>query len=68
MTNHTDEPGPITYACAVCGEVNETTFDPEAGDAQEFIEDCRVCCRPNVVRVYYDRELGAMQVEASFEE
>lgn len=38
-----------TYNCACCGEVNETVIDQVNGEKQEYVEDCRVCCRPNVI-------------------
>jgi len=42
------------YQCAGCGEWNNTTVDPSAGRQQRYIEDCQVCCKPNVLRVQYD--------------
>lgn len=30
--------------CPYCGETIEVLLDPE--DAQQYIEDCQVCCRP----------------------
>jgi hypothetical protein len=39
------------YHCAFCGEPVETSVDPSAGRAQEYVEDCWVCCRPNVLSV-----------------
>ena len=32
--------------CPYCGEANEITLDPGGGGAQEYVEDCHVCCRP----------------------
>ena len=29
-----------------------------AGRRQSYIEDCQVCCKPNLLRVEYDRERG----------
>jgi transcription elongation factor Elf1 len=57
-----------TYVCAVCGEEIETVVDSSQGDVQQYIEDCEVCCRPNVLRVYIDHETQEAQIEASFEE
>ena len=31
--------------CPYCGETFDTTVDLSAGD-QDYVEDCRVCCRP----------------------
>ena len=42
------------FQCAGCGEWNQTTVDEFAGRAQSYIEDCQVCCKPNVLRVQYD--------------
>ncbi|MEW6051937.1 MAG: CPXCG motif-containing cysteine-rich protein [Candidatus Zixiibacteriota bacterium] len=47
------------FLCAACGEENELFIDPTKGDKQEFVQDCRVCCRPNVVKArfnYYSNE------------
>lgn len=37
------------YFCAFCGEVNTTFVDLSAGSRQSYIEDCQVCCCPNVL-------------------
>jgi hypothetical protein len=39
--------------CPHCGEATEIGLDPGSGDAQEYVEDCQVCCRPWRVRVHY---------------
>ena len=41
-----------------CGEWNETTVDPSAETRQTYIEDCQVCCKPNVLRVAWDKKAG----------
>ena len=56
----------MTYACAFCGEENDTFVDPSAGRRQTYTEDCTVCCRPNLLTVTLDRE-GQARVEASQE-
>lgn len=43
------------YTCPSCGESILLAIDPSAGDEQEYIEDCPVCCRPNEIRVVFDR-------------
>ncbi|MFL5577280.1 MAG: CPXCG motif-containing cysteine-rich protein [Gemmatimonadaceae bacterium] len=40
--------------CPYCGEANEVAVDPGSGAAQEYVEDCQVCCRPWRVVVSYD--------------
>lgn len=40
-------------ACPCCAELVVIALDPGSGPAQEYIEDCPVCCRPWQVRVAY---------------
>lgn len=40
-----------SYFCDSCGEEVVIPLDPSAGSAQEYVEDCPVCCRPNVIHV-----------------
>jgi len=40
--------------------------DPSAGSAQRYVEDCPVCCRPNVIDVTID-EAGGATVDARSE-
>ncbi|MFZ0864046.1 MAG: CPXCG motif-containing cysteine-rich protein [Candidatus Sulfotelmatobacter sp.] len=42
------------FQCAACGEWNITSVDESAGRRQNYVEDCQVCCKPNVLRVEYD--------------
>ena len=56
------------YACGYCGEVNETLIDPSGGAEQSYVEDCAVCCRPNVLRVRVEAFTGAIIIEAAIEE
>ncbi len=42
------------FQCAGCGEWNPTAVDESAGRIQSYVEDCQVCCKPNVLRVQYD--------------
>ena len=61
------EEGFGTYNCAVCGEENETYVDLSAGDRQSYVEDCAVCCRPNVLAVTVDPNSGQILIVAEFE-
>ncbi|MEL7058929.1 MAG: CPXCG motif-containing cysteine-rich protein [Acidobacteriota bacterium] len=54
------------FYCAFCGEPNETEVDPSAARRQEMVEDCQVCCRPNVLRIVFDAE-ARVTVEATAE-
>jgi hypothetical protein len=56
-----------TYSCAVCGEENETFIDRSAGLTQSYVEDCAVCCRPNVLHIRIDETTGAISLETEFE-
>jgi Cysteine-rich CPXCG len=58
-----------SYVCDSCGEEIVVPIDLSAGTSQEYVEDCPVCCRPNVihvevnedgdVRMWAERELDA---------
>jgi hypothetical protein len=39
------------FRCAGCGEWNETVVDESAGSRQSYVEDCQVCCKPNVLAI-----------------
>lgn len=56
-----------SYQCATCGETVETIVDESAGSAQNYIEDCTVCCRPNMLHVRID-ENDEVVIESEFEE
>lgn len=43
-----------SYICGECGEEIVVPIDLTAGAEQEYVEDCPVCCRPNVIRVEID--------------
>ncbi|MEM8638123.1 MAG: CPXCG motif-containing cysteine-rich protein [Cyanobacteria bacterium P01_G01_bin.54] len=54
------------YCCAVCGEVNLTFVDLSQGMQQSYIEDCQVCCRPNVLYVVVDEVSLAVSIETDY--
>ena len=45
-----------SYVCDVCGEEIVIPIDLSAGESQEFVEDCPVCCHPLVIRVEIDED------------
>lgn len=45
-----------TVTCPYCGEDNEIALDPGGGAAQQYVEDCQVCCRPWRVSVDYGED------------
>jgi hypothetical protein len=41
------------YVCDHCGEEIVIPLDRSAGAAQSYVEDCPVCCSPNVIHVEF---------------
>ncbi|HEX5043832.1 MAG TPA: CPXCG motif-containing cysteine-rich protein [Candidatus Polarisedimenticolaceae bacterium] len=56
-----------SYVCGYCGQVVETMVDVSAGGVQRYVEDCSVCCRPNVLHVTLDPETEEPEIQAEFE-
>jgi hypothetical protein len=54
------------YHCESCGQEIVVPVDLSAGASQEYVEDCPVCCRPNVVHVEIDD--GEVRVWAGSEQ
>ena len=52
-----------SYICDACGEEIVVPIDVSAGSSQEYVEDCPVCCRANIVHVEIDED-GDAQVWA----
>ncbi|MCL1462835.1 CPXCG motif-containing cysteine-rich protein [Argonema galeatum] len=55
------------YSCAYCGEPNVTFVDLSAGGQQSYIEDCQVCCRPNVLYIRVDEETLDVAIDSEYE-
>jgi len=47
----------VAIICCFCGEQIWITVDPLAGRRQEYIEDCSVCCNPNLIQLHVDTDL-----------
>jgi hypothetical protein len=56
------------YYCAFCGEPNSTFVDMSAGMQQSYVEDCQVCCRPNVLYVLVDEDTLEVEISTDYEE
>lgn len=64
-------PNPIPYfpdmeqffLCACCGEENDITIDQLEGGNQEFVQDCSVCCRPNVIIARFNYHTNEFDLE-----
>jgi len=50
-----------SYLCDGCGEEIVIPIDFSQGHSQEYVEDCPVCCQPNIVHVEIDPD-GDAQV------
>lgn len=64
MQLHRGELVPASYHCAWCGEKNDIVVDPSQGKEQQLIEDCQICCRPNILHINRDPATGDFVVRA----
>lgn len=55
-----------SYVCDSCAEEIVVPIDLSAGTSQEYVEDCPVCCRPNVIHVEVEED-GDVRVWAERE-
>ena len=55
-----------SYTCPSCGETIVIPLDRSGGDEQRYVEDCPVCCNPNVISVEFfdDGEMPRVWAEA----
>ena len=60
----TDE---ASYVCGSCGEEIVVPLDPSAGERQSYVEDCPVCCHPQVIHVFVDDD-GIVSIDAQAEQ
>ncbi len=47
------------YICDSCGEAIVIPIDAAAGSEQNYVEDCPVCCAPNIVHLEIDEDGAA---------
>lgn len=57
--NSADLRDEASYICNSCGEEIVVPLDYSEGQRQKFVEDCPVCCNPNVIFVEFDGEGSA---------
>lgn len=55
------------FQCPHCGEEVDTAPDPGGGHEQSYVEDCPVCCRPNLIFATYLPDEDDFAVHASRE-
>ena len=60
-------PDEASYVCDSCGEDVVIPIDLTAGDHQDFVEDCPVCCNPNVIHLDIDPD-GEVWIRAEAEQ
>jgi len=53
-----------SFVCAYCFQINATIVDASAGTMQKYIEDCQVCCRPNLLTVAVEEGDVSATIEA----
>jgi hypothetical protein len=41
--------------------------DESAGSRQNYVEDCQVCCKPNMLSVHWDAGAGEFAIDAELE-
>ena len=46
----------LVWRCQYCGVENTVWVDLTIDEKQDFIEDCRICCRPNRIIVFRDSD------------
>lgn len=39
------------FLCPYCGSENSLAIDYSAGEEQEFVSECEMCCKPIVVKI-----------------
>ncbi|HEY3988831.1 MAG TPA: CPXCG motif-containing cysteine-rich protein [Acidobacteriaceae bacterium] len=55
------------FQCAGCGQWNETFVDESAGAHQQYVEDCQVCCKPNLLDVRWSTLQATYIIHAELE-
>jgi hypothetical protein len=55
------------FQCAGCGQWNETSVDESAGRNQSYVEDCQICCKPNVLKISWDPEIEEFFISTELE-
>ena len=55
------------YICDSCGEEIVVPLDYSEGQSQKYVEDCPVCCNPNVIFVEFDPD-GEARVSSRAEQ
>ena len=46
----------VIWVCQYCGIHNPLWVDLTVTGKQDFVEDCRICCRPNRIIIQLDED------------
>ena len=41
--------------------------DPSAGSKQSYVEDCQVCCKPNILQIEWHSDVNQFVIAAELE-
>jgi hypothetical protein len=52
------------FICAYCFEPNSVFIDPSGGSMQSYVEDCQVCCQPNLLSIAWDDLEDAYRIDS----
>lgn len=52
------------FNCAYCGEENVVFIDLSAGLQQSYVEDCQVCCQPNLLYIYINEDTLDIEINS----
>lgn len=55
-----------SYLCDNCGEEIVVPVDVSEGSHQQYVEDCPICCHPNLITIEVDPE-GEVLIRAECE-
>lgn len=53
-----------TFFCAYCFEENDIVVDGSGALVQHYVEDCQVCCKPNLLTITIGQERQDASVTA----
>ncbi len=53
-----------TFLCPYCLQINTILVDISAGNHQELIEDCEICCRPVMLSIEVDADVQEASISA----
>ncbi|MFQ5629386.1 MAG: CPXCG motif-containing cysteine-rich protein [bacterium] len=56
----------IFYNCAYCSQENVIEVDISGGFAQEYVEDCQICCCPNSLKIMFNDTTQLPEVEVQY--